>query len=79
MPSQDYIGTILFIKYTERLAGFNVMRLIRAEEDEGNFIWAEEEFNEPEIAEKEYILQLLNNRMKNYYDKPNKMVEEESD
>lgn len=55
----------LYIKYTKSLSGIKkIMKL--DEKDEGFYQWGEEEITEPEMVEKGYILQLLNNRFKDY-------------
>ncbi len=63
--SESKNNYFLFIKYTVGLAPPRKTISLK-ENDENNYEWTEEEFTEAGFIEKGYILQLLNNRFKEF-------------
>ena len=64
--SQSGNQCCLYIKYTKRITS-KIKKIIAFDQRDDEFYeWGEEELTEPEIVEKGFVLQLLNNRFKAY-------------
>jgi hypothetical protein len=70
-PSEESSEYCLYMYWTKKL-NLGTMADIKKNynltpDDEENFKWVKEEFKGPEICEKEYVLQLINNRVKEFF------------
>jgi len=70
-PSEESSECCLYMYWTKKL-NLGTMEDIKknynlSPDDEENFKWVKEEFTDAEICEKEYVLQLINNRVKEFF------------
>ena len=70
-PSEESSDYCLYMYWTKKL-NLGTMADIRKNynlkpDDEENFTWGKEEFKGTEICEKEFVFQLINNRVKDFF------------
>ena len=72
-PSEESCEYCLCMKWTSHLSlgtKADILKNFRLEpDDEKNYKWEKEELFGAEICEKEFVFQLINNRVKNYFNK----------